>query len=65
MATIEESKPLPGDRVKLIGTHKYAGWTGVYLHDEDHLGYMVPKVKIWKIGTIVFVVDPDTQMRKL
>jgi hypothetical protein len=61
----ENPKPQPGDRVKLIGTHKYAGWTGIYLYDAGEKGKMLPKVKLWKIGTVTSVPDPENQMRKL
>jgi len=65
VAMSEQEKPKQGDRVKLIGTHKYAGYTGFYLDDRDYCGRKLPVVKVWELGTLTFVLDPENQMRKL
>lgn len=63
---IKSDPPHPGDRVKLFGTHKFSGYTGVYLSDGNYLyGEKRPRVKIDHVGTITFVTDPENQMRKL
>jgi len=51
--------------VKLIGTHKYAGYSAFYLDDRDYFGQKRPVVKVWELGTLTFVLDPENQMRKL
>lgn len=58
-------KPLPGDRVKLIGSHKYAGYEGLYLSDSLYIGGVIrPKVKLVGLGIVTFVSEPERQMRK-
>ena len=63
-----EERPRVGDRVKLIGTHRYAGFSGVYLADRAFYegGGTVPVVKLNHQGTTIetWVHDPERQMRK-
>lgn len=55
-----------GDRVKLIGSHRYAGWTGVFVYTKPSgSGREVPYVKLDQNGHTTIVFDPETQMRKL
>jgi hypothetical protein len=61
----KSTAPQPGDRVKLIGTHKYSGFQGLYVADAYYLGQLRPKIKVAELGTITFVTDPENQMRKL
>jgi len=59
-----------GDHVKLIGSHRFAGFTGIYVADRvfHYLGGdPIPVVKLRHCGTDVdaWVHDPKNQMRKL
>ena len=68
-AEIWDERPRRGDRVKLIGSHPYAGSTGKYFTDRAAYdgGKLYPVVKLENggplEGTIVF--DPEKEMRKL
>lgn len=58
-------KPRLGDRVKLFGNHRWAGYTGVYFTDrKSESGRQVPYVRIDSNGTETIVMDPENQMRK-
>lgn len=63
-----DDKPRVGDRVKLIGSHRFAGFEGVYVADRKFWseGEPLPVVKIVHRGTEVttWVHDSETQMRK-
>jgi len=72
-----EEKPRPGDRVKLIGYHRWAGHYGKYLFDREFYsgGEGYPVVKIDNYESIgdralirdrgeTIVLDPEKQMRK-
>jgi hypothetical protein len=64
----EEDKPRPGDRVKLCGSHRYAGHDAVYVCDRPFAGGLkYPEVRVNDRGTNVrcLVLDPEHQMRKL
>jgi len=62
-----EEKPRIGDRVKLTGGHRFAGFTAVYLDDKQFpLGGIRPWVRIeGRTQKECYVPDPETQMRKL
>lgn len=66
MRTIDQ-KPRPGDRVKLIGSHRFAGYTAIYLADRPFPfdGVTRPWVKIEPTEKECYVPDPETQMRKI
>lgn len=72
-----EEKARPGDRVKLIGNHRWAGHYAKYLYDgqfyESGQGYPVVRVENYEsVGDKAlvrdrgetFVLDPERQMRK-
>jgi hypothetical protein len=72
MANATESaaeKAHVGDHVKLIGSHRFAGFTGTYITDRVFYngGGPIPVVKLSHCGTKVetLVHDPKNQMRKL
>ena len=58
-----------GDRVKLIGNHRFAGFAGTYITDRVFYngGDPIPVVKLSHCGTKLetLVHDPKNQMRKL
>ncbi|MGA3295256.1 MAG: hypothetical protein ABSE45_14905 [Candidatus Acidiferrales bacterium] len=60
-------EPKIGDRVKLCGGHRWAGYSGTYIADREFYfqGESRPVVKIDNTREEVFVSDPETQMRKL
>lgn len=60
----DAEKPKIGDRVKLRGSHRYAGFTGVYIRDAPFMGRKLPVVRIDSDGMKTMVIDPDNQMRK-
>jgi hypothetical protein len=62
-----EDRPRPGDRVKLCGNHRRAGYCGVYLCDRQFYaeGASSAVVKIDYTHEEVFVLDPDRQMKKV
>jgi hypothetical protein len=62
-----DERALPGDRVKLTGGHRFAGYTAIYLADKEFpFGGKRPWVRL-ESGTCeeCWVNDPETQMRKL
>jgi hypothetical protein len=63
--TPQDESPKPGDRVKLFGNHRWAGYTGIYLGDRDGtVNGKKPIVKIDLTGDETVVFDPENQMRK-
>jgi hypothetical protein len=59
-------RPTPGDRVKLFGNHRWAGYTGIYIGDRPGTLFgSKPIVKIEQTGDETIVFDPDNQMRKI
>jgi hypothetical protein len=61
----EDERPRPGDRVKLCGNHRFAGYSAQYLGDFPTAGLGTkPMVKILETGDKVVVWDADSQMRK-
>jgi hypothetical protein len=73
-----EGRPRVGDRVKLLGNHRYAGHSATYLTDRNFYesGQAYPVVKVDNYQEVgdrnlikdrgeVFVMDPEHQMRKL
>lgn len=67
MGVEQREKPRAGDRVKLTGGHRFAGYTAVYLADKQFpFGGIRPWVRL-ESGTCeeCYVPDPETQMRKL
>lgn len=65
MATAER-KPRIGDRVKLAGGHRFAGYTAIYVADRPFpFAGTRPWVKIERTGDECYVSDPETQMRKI
>lgn len=78
VAEFIEDRPRVGDRVKLLGNHRYAGHSAKYLCDRVFYesGEMYPVVIVDKWELVgdqnlkkdrgeVFVLDPERQMRKL
>lgn len=64
--TAGDDRPRPGDRVKLFGNHRWAGYTAVYLADrETPSGAKKPIVKVELRDVESVVMDPERQMRKL
>jgi hypothetical protein len=62
----EENTPKPGDRVLLTGSHKWAGYEGLYLRDGEYMTFgKRPVVRLIDISTLTFVLEPETQMRKV
>lgn len=63
-----EEKPKVGDRVKLIGSHRFAGFEGIYIADRKFWseGAPIPYVKVIHRGMEVetWVHDAANQMRK-
>lgn len=62
-----DARPRIGDRVKLTGGHRFAGYTAIYLGDKPFpFGGKRPWVRL-ESGTCeeCYVSDPETQMRKL
>jgi hypothetical protein len=66
---VEKQEPiLPGDRVKLIGNHKYAGYLGkVCVERKTTPAGSLPMVEVDLHGERVTVVvaDAERQMRKI
>jgi hypothetical protein len=62
-----EDQPRIGDRVKLMGSHKWAGYSGTYITDREYFfaGSTRPVVRIDNTRKEVFVGDPETMWRKL
>ncbi|MGH7936665.1 MAG: hypothetical protein ACREF8_06620 [Chthoniobacterales bacterium] len=62
----EDEKPKIGDRVKLCGNHRYAGYSGVYIRDTPFMGRSLPLVRVTDGGVNVktMVIDPEKQMKK-
>ena len=60
------NQPKPGDRVRLIGDHKYHGFKGLYLRDAVYFKNQTrPVVKIETYGMLTFVQFPERQMVKV
>ncbi|HEY0701162.1 MAG TPA: hypothetical protein VGD60_00195 [Candidatus Acidoferrales bacterium] len=64
-AGYDDEKPKQGDRVKLLGHHRYAGYTGKYIGDRENYenGASVPWVRL-DDGRETPVMTPDW-MKKL
>lgn len=61
----EDDRPRVGDRVKLTGTHRFAGFTGTYLADRKTFAGTCPVVKLDHTGEETPVLDKGRQMKKL
>jgi len=62
----KEEKPMPGDRVKLTGGHRFAGYTGKYVGDHVYpFGGKRPAVRIDTTGELTYVNYPETEMKKI
>lgn len=68
-SNLEGDRPKAGDRVKIIGSHRYAGFAGVYLADRAYYegGDLLPVVKLDRGGETIetFVHDAERQLRKI
>jgi hypothetical protein len=66
---LEQQEPIfPGDRVKLLGNHTYAGYIGkVCVERKPTPSGSLPMVEVDVQGQKVTIVvaDPDRQMRKI
>ena len=66
VAEDREDRPRPGDRVKLVGHHAWAGHSAIYVCDRaTPSGGTKPIVRILSYGIESVVMDPESQMRKL
>jgi hypothetical protein len=61
----DDDKPQLGDRVKLCGNHRFAGFTGTYFTDRKTFAGFCPIIRLDHTGEETPVIDPGRQMRKL